>query len=1071
MRDIQSSLRAGQLLREQYRVVKLLGQGASGAVYLVVDEQQRPKLYALKEVVHAVRKGQLDFPFDVAALKQLDPPALPRVYRVFHDDNHDRFSILMDYVEGNSLEAMRQLMPGKRFSLHTAMTLMSPIMDAVSYLHRQHPPLIHGDIKPSNIILPGAAMASPSQLVDFGGGKNVYAEVTARQHTFNFRAPEQYGRKTSRRTDVYALGAIFYTLLTGAVPAAASERQERIKAGEPDPLVPLSRFMPSAHILSDAIHCALSMSRNDRYPSVELFREALWQVIHTDRVMVPSRNLPITALNVEEHTSPDAGIVSTDAPEPTIIVLFGKHARPHAELPEEEHTSPDAGTVSAGAQESTVVVPLRKHVSLGAELPEVEIPGLIFRAVRETEVASVDASSESPPSPSVAGEGASQAEESPQEGSPVLIRKKRRLPARKRIARKFFQAVPVLLLVCILGSVVGTAGYQTYSATYQHEMSLAQSGLSHLQTAVSLIESWSKNTFNASPVLRAQHEFATAYTDLAQLDSDLQSYAGVAPLIPGLGPRFSAALHVVPLAMKLSQAGIAGCDALKLIVTRFHEPLSIGSGLSIADLAVIGNDLHQVKVNVNQAVAGVNALRPGDLRFNAYLGKAVAQFLHYLPSLQTLLHEADQLLPALPTLLGISAPAYYLVELLDTTELRPGGGFIKDYGFATLIGGRLSAAHISDANLLDANFAQTGQTLSLPPAYSWFNQVTDSWNLRDSNLDADFPTAARYAEQNYSSEHARVDLQGVMAITPALMANALAITGPIGIPELHQTVTTRNLVDLIHYYQYGPGSLRQGGGILAPGENADGSRNFTELLAQHFLARLHQLPASDFPKFLQVLITSLQTKDLQIYFNAPAAENLLQSLNAGATIQPSVGDSFFVVDANISANHVNQLLTKTMDDQVSIDGDGNATHHTTMRYAWLTNGETFGPPTYSDYVRVYVPSSSSLQGQQGWQPRGTSYAFGREVWAGSFSLSHGETLTISLTWTAKGAAKKDSAGWHYQYLVQHQAGSSWRLNVRVTVPSCVGRTPAGLIRLGNGQTAALNQSLVKDTTMHLDYRC
>ena len=760
-------------------MVKLLGQGASGAVYLVVDEQQRQKLYALKEVVHAVREGRHDFPFDVAALKQLDHPALPRVYRVFHDDNHDRFSILMDYVEGNSLEAMRQLMPGKRFSLHTAMTLMSPIMDAVSYLHRQHPPLIHGDIKPSNIILPGAAMASPSQLVDFGGGKNVYAEVTTRQHTFNFRAPEQYGRKTSRRTDVYALGAIFYTLLTGVVPAAASERQARIKAGEPDPLEPLSRFMPSAHILSDAIHCALSMSRNDRYTSVELFREALWQVIHTDPVMVPMPNLPITALNVEEHTSPDAGRVSTEAPEPTIIVLFRKHARPDAELPEEEHTSQDAGGVSTEATESTVVVPLRKHVSLGAELPEVEIPGLIVREVRETEVASVDASSESPPSPSVAGEVASQMEVAPQEGSPVLIRKKRRLPARKRIARKFFQAVPVLLLVCILGSVVGTAGYQTYSATYHHEMSLAQSGLRHLQTAVSLIESWSKNTFNASPVLRAQHEFATAYTDLAQLDSDLQSYAGVAPLIPGLGPRFSAALHVVPLAMELSQAGIAGCDALKLIVDRFHEPLSIGRGLSIADLAVIGNDLHHVKVNVNQAVAGVNALRPGDLRFNAYLGKAVAQFHYYLPFLQTLLQEADQLLPALPALLGISAPAYYLVELLDTTELRPGGGFIKDYGFATLIGGRLSAAHISDANLLDANFAQTGQTLSLPPAYSWFNQVTDSWNLRDSNLDADFPTAARYGEQAYKQEGGNVPIQGVIAITPALIQQILTMTGPI----------------------------------------------------------------------------------------------------------------------------------------------------------------------------------------------------------------------------------------------------------------------------------------------------
>src|SRR2546421_1281969 len=294
MRDIQSSLRAGQLLREQYRVVNLLGQGASGAVYLVVDEQQRPKLYALKEVVHAVREGQRDFPFDVAALKQLDHPALPRVYRVFHDDNHDRFSLLMDYVEGNSLEAMRQLMPGKRFSLHTAMTLMSPIMDAVSYLHRQHPPLIHGDIKPSNIILPGAAMASPSQLVDFGGGKNVYAEVTTRQHTFNFRAPEQYGRENKCRKDVYSLGALFYTPFTGAIPAAGSERLAPGKAGGTDPRRPLGSRIPSAHILSDAIHCALSLSRNDRYTSVELFREALWQGIHTDPLMGAMPDLPVT---------------------------------------------------------------------------------------------------------------------------------------------------------------------------------------------------------------------------------------------------------------------------------------------------------------------------------------------------------------------------------------------------------------------------------------------------------------------------------------------------------------------------------------------------------------------------------------------------------------------------------------------------------------------------------------------------------------------------------------------------------------------------------------------------------
>src|SRR6266480_6993445 len=226
MHDIESAPQVGHSVLEHYTVVEVLGQGEHGAVYLVKDVRDSQKRFVLKEVRDvAHRKERERFSFDAAALKRLSHPALPDIYKVFSDDKLDGFSILMDYVEGSNLEAVRQLMPGKRFSLHTALTLLSPIMDAVSYLHRQHPPLIHGDIKPSNIILPGAALASPSQLVDFGGGKNVYAEVTARQHTFNFRAPEQYGRKTSRRTDVYALGAIFYTLLTGAVPAAASERQ------------------------------------------------------------------------------------------------------------------------------------------------------------------------------------------------------------------------------------------------------------------------------------------------------------------------------------------------------------------------------------------------------------------------------------------------------------------------------------------------------------------------------------------------------------------------------------------------------------------------------------------------------------------------------------------------------------------------------------------------------------------------------------------------------------------------------------------------------------------------------
>src|SRR5258708_6927225 len=113
MHDLQSTFRTGHSIRGQYRVIDLLSQGASGIVYLVADERTHQKLFVLKEVMHAVREERGGFPFDAAALKQLDHPALPRIYRVFHNVNHDRFYILMDYVEGSSLEVMRPLMPGK----------------------------------------------------------------------------------------------------------------------------------------------------------------------------------------------------------------------------------------------------------------------------------------------------------------------------------------------------------------------------------------------------------------------------------------------------------------------------------------------------------------------------------------------------------------------------------------------------------------------------------------------------------------------------------------------------------------------------------------------------------------------------------------------------------------------------------------------------------------------------------------------------------------------------------------------------------------------------------------------
>jgi len=637
-------------------------------------------------------------------------------------------------------------------------------------------------------------------------------------------------------------------------------------------------------------------------------------------------------------------------------------------------------------------------------------------------------------------------------------------------SKKFYILVISFVLLCIVGSGLSVVAYPTFNASYHHELSLAQVGVQHLHTAETLLKALPKNPFDARSVNQAQHEFAAGLTAFVQVDNDLKTLPGISTFIPVYGVRLRAALDLLPVAIELSQAGVTGCDLLNLIISRFHDPLNTHvQGLTMADFSVMEKDFNQIKTSLDLLVDQINHLQPGDLQVDPRLGKYFATFQKDMPQLQTWLDAVGKLLPVAPTLLGIGTPTNYLIEVLDSTELRPGGGFIGNYGIATLSGGRLTAAHITDTYLLDYAFYAQGHRIHYPSAYTWFD-LSSSWSLRDSNLDADFPTAARYAELNYASEGGKVPVQGVIAITPSFIEHALEITGPIAVPEYHETVTAQNLVDRIHYYQVGPGS--QGGDVPSPDGLSSLRKHFTALLAEHFLARVRQLSSPDLPKFLQLMINSLHSKDVQLYLNPSIAEGLLQHYHLDAAIQSPGGDSLYVVDANISPNKASSLITNTLDDQVAIDAQGNAVHHIVIRYAWIREGPVYGSSVYRDYVRIYVPLGSMLQEQNGWQPRGTSEAFDREVWAGYFTLSYGQSRTITLVWTVPTAATRDAKGWHYQYLLQRQAGSQWQLHLQMMLPPCAAMMHrSGGLLSNNKQTATLTQPLTVDMSVGIDYTC
>ncbi len=175
-----------------YVVETLLGKGGFGAVYVVRDRRVKSKRYALKELIGQDKLDRDCFLFEGELLKRLDHPALPHVYGVFENKKLQHVYMLMDYIQGRNLNNLRKEQPEQRFALPAVLLMLAPVVDALVYLHRQDPPVVHLDIKPGNIIVP--IDGNGTVLVDFGTAKEYDNEATTsivRQVTTGYAAPEQ----------------------------------------------------------------------------------------------------------------------------------------------------------------------------------------------------------------------------------------------------------------------------------------------------------------------------------------------------------------------------------------------------------------------------------------------------------------------------------------------------------------------------------------------------------------------------------------------------------------------------------------------------------------------------------------------------------------------------------------------------------------------------------------------------------------------------------------------------------------------------------------------------------------
>src|SRR5438128_10156027 len=130
----EAVLPIGTIIRDHYVVEKLLSKGKGDPVYLVRDRRATQDLFVLKERINLDKQERDRFVFEAVVLKQLDHPALQHVYRVFEENSRDRVYMLIQYISGPNLEMMRRQWPNQSFSLPLMLSIVTPVVDAITYL-------------------------------------------------------------------------------------------------------------------------------------------------------------------------------------------------------------------------------------------------------------------------------------------------------------------------------------------------------------------------------------------------------------------------------------------------------------------------------------------------------------------------------------------------------------------------------------------------------------------------------------------------------------------------------------------------------------------------------------------------------------------------------------------------------------------------------------------------------------------------------------------------------------------------------------------------------------------------
>lgn len=341
-----SILNPGAVLQDRYRIDRLLGEGGMSWVYrghhLLLEQPVAIKVIKpLYDDPEEARQHAEQLRVEAAIMARLDHPNLVRAFDMFQ--HGDEWVLVLEMVDGRNLDQVAQLAP-KPISERRVLAWTAQVLDALEYLHSQQPPVIVRDLKPGNIML---ARDGRIRLIDFGLAKRMDSQgsgtraIVRGMGSEGYAPLEQYAHtSTDARSDLYAVGATMYFLLSKKIPPSAA-----VRVADSNPLPDPRPLNPTlTGPVWEGMQALLALRADDRPANVAAARQALGLSarVLAEAESTPAHPLPAAAASgkrcagcdlllrpqtrdgVEIDVCPDCGGIWLDRGELERLVELGR---------------------------------------------------------------------------------------------------------------------------------------------------------------------------------------------------------------------------------------------------------------------------------------------------------------------------------------------------------------------------------------------------------------------------------------------------------------------------------------------------------------------------------------------------------------------------------------------------------------------------------------------------------------------------------------------------------------------------------------------------------------------------